>query len=82
MRHPPEVHGVEFFTVHDLHGRPKRLAIGIVDNGAVAVALLEPGQPLIVDDGVTVLALAPVEVPGLQKRLGMAMVEAAKRLRD
>ena len=82
MRVPPEVHGIEFFTVHDLHGRPKRLAIGVAANGSVAVAVLELGQPLLVDDGTTVLAFAPVEVPGLQKRLGMAMVEAAKHLRD
>ena len=82
MRVPPEVHGVEFFTVHDLYGRPLRLAIGVAANGSVAVAVLEPGQPLLVDDSRNVLALAPVEVPGLQRRLGMAMVEAAKHLRD
>jgi len=82
MRRPPEVRGIEFFTVHDLYGRPLRLAIGVADSGAVALAVLEAGRPLAVDDGTTILALAPVEVPGLQKRLGEAMVAAAKQLRD
>lgn len=81
-RRSPEVHGIEFFTARDLLGRPLRLAIGIADSGAVALAVLEEGQPLVVDDGTAVLALAPVEVPGLQRRLGEAMIAAAKQLRD
>lgn len=40
------------------------------------------GQPLVVDDGTTVIALASVEVPQLQRRLGMAMIAAENRRTD
>lgn len=81
MRVPPEVHGVEFFTVHDLRGRRVRLAIGVADSGMVALALLEEGQPL--DDDLAVVAgLAPAEVPALQRRLGEAGTAAAELPQD
>jgi hypothetical protein len=78
----PEVHGIEFFAARDLHGRPTRLAIGIADSGAVAIAVLEEGQPLVVDDGTTVLALAPAEVSQVQRRLSEAMITAASQQQE
>ena len=81
MRHPPEVHGINFFSATDLQGRPLRIAIGAATNGNVALALLREGEQLIVDDGTTVAHLAPTEVPGLQRHLGDAMMQAVQ-LRD
>lgn len=75
----PEVHNISFFSVTDLHGRRARLAIGVADNGKVALALLEEGEPLIVDDGTLVAGLAPVEVPHLQRQLGHAMMQAVQQ---
>lgn len=78
-RPPPEVHNISFFSVADLHGRRARLAIGVTDNGNVALALLREDEQLTVDNGTLVANLAPAEVPGLQRQLGVAMVQAAQQ---
>lgn len=75
----PEVHNISFFSVTDLHGDRARLAIGVADNGNVALALLREGEPLVVDDGTIVAKLAPAEVPQLQRHLGDAMVQAVQQ---
>lgn len=79
MRHPPEVHGINFFSVTDLHGRRAKLAIGIATNGNVALALLREDEQLTVNNGTLVANLAPAEVPRLQRHLGDAMVQAAQQ---
>jgi hypothetical protein len=79
QRRTPEVHNISFFSVSDLQGRRARLAIGVVDNGGVALALLREGEPLNVNDGTIVAKLAPTEVPQLQRHLGNAMVQAVQQ---
>lgn len=83
MHQGPEVHGITFFSVTDLHGRRVRLAIGIADSGNVALALLREDEQLTVDDtaddGTLVAKLAPAEVPQLQRQLGDALVQAVQQ---
>lgn len=80
MRHPPEVHGIKFFSITDLYGRRARLAIGVAGNGNVALALLGEDEPLTVDDDGTLVAkLAPAEVPQLQRQLGDALMQAVQQ---
>jgi hypothetical protein len=79
MRLPPEIHGIEFVTARDLHGRRVRLAIGYTASGGVALAFLKEGEPLLVNDGTVVAALAPAEVPALQRELRRALEKAAER---
>ncbi len=78
-RHTPEVHNISFFPVTDLQGRRARLAIGVADNGNVALAVLREGEPLVVDDGTIVAKLAPAEVPQVQRHLGDAMIQAVQQ---
>lgn len=79
QRRTPEVHNISFIPVFDLHGRRARFAIGVADNGNVALALLREGEPLVVDDGMIVARLAPTEVPQLQRHLGDAMRQAVQQ---
>lgn len=81
-RRTPEVRNVSFFSITDLHGDRARLAIGVADGGKVALALLREDEPLTVDNGTLVANLAPAEVPGLQRQLGAAMVEAVEQRDD